>query len=73
MPEVNATIDRFEGDMAVVAVGDERFNLPRKLLPAGCGEGDGVALSLRRNGEQTEDKKRLAKEMLNEILHSTEE
>ncbi len=35
------TIDRFEGDIAVVELADGEFvNVPRKVLPAGAAEGD---------------------------------
>jgi len=70
MSEINATIDRFEGKNAIITVDAERFSLPRTLLPVGCSEGDVIILTLRRNGEQTGEKRQLAKEMLNEILHS---
>jgi hypothetical protein len=32
-------IDRFEGDLAVVELGDARVNVPRALLPEGALEG----------------------------------
>lgn len=46
------TIDRCEGDLAVVE--DERgrmLDLPRWLLPAGAGEGDVVVIAAEPDGE----------------------
>ncbi|OGF26520.1 hypothetical protein A2477_01985 [Candidatus Falkowbacteria bacterium RIFOXYC2_FULL_47_12] len=73
MNVVNATIDRFEGDRAVLTAGAQRFTLPRTVLPAGCAEGEAVVLTVTRAGERTAEKKQQAKEILNEILHSAEE
>jgi hypothetical protein len=39
-------LDRFEGDRAVLLVGDEAFDVPRGVLPAGAREGAALVLTL---------------------------
>lgn len=43
-----AVIDRFEGDLAVLLLpdGDQRLNLPRKLLPPKAKEGSWLTLEM---------------------------
>jgi hypothetical protein len=36
---MKAVIDRFEGDLAVLILDQERVNVPRESLPEGCKEG----------------------------------
>ena len=52
---MKAVIDRFEGQLAVLLVGDEntKFNIPINLLPAGCKEGDVLSISIERDPEAT--------------------
>lgn len=40
------TIDRFEGELAVVQAGDLAFDLPRWMLPAHAREGDVLAVRI---------------------------
>jgi hypothetical protein len=49
-----AVIDRFEGDQAVLLLGDgsERINVPRDQLPQGAREGDW--LQVERDGQQVQ-------------------
>jgi hypothetical protein len=56
---MKATIDRIEGQMAVLLAGDEPvgFNIPLSLLPEGCKEGDVLNLVLERNVEETQEAK----------------
>ena len=49
------TIDRFEGDFAVVECGDSYFNIPKNSLPEGVAEGDVLDISL--DITETENKK----------------
>lgn len=45
-------IDRFEGDLAVVDRGDGRMlDVPRRLLPAGVGEGDWLRVGSRQEDD----------------------
>lgn len=54
---MKATIDRFEGDIAVLLIrNDESIHIdfPRKLLPEGCREGDILDININRDIESTE-------------------
>jgi hypothetical protein len=52
---MKATIDRIEGELAVLLVGDGRIkvNMPLALLPEGCKEGDILNISIERDLEAT--------------------
>jgi len=53
---MRATIDRIEGNLAVLIVMEDesvRFTLPLSLLPAGCREGDIVMIGIERDIEAT--------------------
>ena len=45
---IKAVIDRFEGDFAILSIGDDerRFNVPRKSLPKGSKEGSWLQVEL---------------------------
>lgn len=53
---ITATIDRFEGEMAVLLVGPEQtvVNVPRSDLPADANQGDVVRLEGTVDREGTE-------------------
>ncbi|PIR93067.1 DUF3006 domain-containing protein [Candidatus Falkowbacteria bacterium CG10_big_fil_rev_8_21_14_0_10_43_10] len=63
------TVDRLEGETAVLKTNGSTINLPVKYLPAGVREGDILNLSISRDGEKTADSKKQAKEILNEIIN----
>ena len=50
---MKAVIDRFEGDYAVILLGDEeiRVDFPRKLLPGGVREGSWLKVHLEKDPE----------------------
>lgn len=53
-----ATIDRFEGDFAVLLVRDDediKIDFPAPLLPDGCKEGDIVDIEIGRDEQATAD------------------
>jgi hypothetical protein len=52
---MKATIDRIEGELAVLLMGDGRIkvNMPLILLPVGCREGDILNISIERDLEAT--------------------
>lgn len=53
-----ATIDRFEGDFAVLLVRDNediKIDFPAALLPDGCKEGDIVDIEIGRDEQATAD------------------
>lgn len=64
---MKAVIDRFEGDVAVLLLGDEalKLDVPRTLLPKDAGEGswlqvelqDGKLLSAVLDAEETQNRK----------------
>ena len=57
---MKAVIDRVEGELAVLLMGDKgefRLNFPLSLLPAGCREGDILNISIERDPEATEQTK----------------
>ena len=57
---MKAVIDRFEGELAVLLLGDKgefRLNFPLSLLPAGCKEGDILNISIERDLATTEQTK----------------
>ena len=57
---MKAVIDRFEGELAVLLLGDKgefRLNFPLSLLPADCREGDILNISIERDLAATEQTK----------------
>jgi len=57
---MKAVIDRVEGELAVLLLGDKgefKLNLPLSQLPAGCREGDVLNVSFERDVVGTEQAK----------------
>jgi hypothetical protein len=57
---MKAVIDRIEGELAVVLMGENgefKLNLPLAQLPAGCHEGDILKISIERDPAATEQGK----------------
>ena len=50
-----AYLDRFEGDLAVLLLGDamRKVNFPRAFLPSDVGEGDYLKISIERDADAT--------------------
>ena len=68
---LKATIDRFEGDYAVLSLDDgQKLNWPKEKLPKNVQEGEVIWLSITKDKEATKNQRELAKEILNEILKS---
>ena len=69
--EINLTIDRFEENKAVLKTedGKEIIIFPKNLLPAGVLEGAVLNFSIRALAEAEEEKRKKAKDILNEILN----
>ena len=64
---MNFTIDRFEGDFAVVeAETGEFFNIPKGLLPEDALEGD--VFSLTKNTEETDNRKKRVENLMNDLF-----
>jgi hypothetical protein len=57
---MKATIDRIEGKMAVLLMGEDgkaKVNMPLSLLPEGCKEGDILSISIELDPEATSQAK----------------
>jgi hypothetical protein len=54
---VKAFVDRIEGDIAVLLVGAEQreFNLPKRHLPRGAGEGSALILRIELDEDSTQE------------------
>jgi hypothetical protein len=66
---MKAVIDRFEGQLAVLLVGDEntKLNIPINLLPAGCKEGDVLNISIERDVVGTEQTKERVTDLMEKL------
>jgi hypothetical protein len=68
--EIKLTLDRFEGEEAVFISEDKKTIIwPKNKLPGSAKEGSAITFYLMNNIEKTEDDKKLAKNILNEILN----
>lgn len=66
---LKAAVDRFEGDYAVIKTEDGQEILwPKKELLEGVREGTAVRLALSTSQTDEEERTKLAKTLLNEIL-----
>ncbi|HWQ61413.1 MAG TPA: DUF3006 domain-containing protein [Negativicutes bacterium] len=67
---IRAVLDRFEGDKAVLLVGDAEASVvwPRALLPDGAKEGDVLWLDLNVDEQATRAAKAEADELLRQLL-----
>lgn len=66
---IKFTIDRFEGDKAVLKTNDGATVLwPKDKLPANSHEGSSVNFTINTDLETENEKRILAKNILNEIL-----
>ena len=65
---ISAYLDRFEGEFAVLLLGDAmvKVNFPRNFLPEGISEGDYLTISMARDAAATEAAEDAALEMLKE-------
>ena len=66
---ITATIDRFEGDKAVLITQNKQtINWPKDKLPHAVKEGAVLEINIVNAKDKTNDNKQLAKNILNEIL-----
>ncbi|OGF21151.1 hypothetical protein A2257_01425 [Candidatus Falkowbacteria bacterium RIFOXYA2_FULL_38_12] len=71
---IKATIDRIEECFAVLRTDDTQEILwPLKSLPKEAKEGMAVRLILSTDENEEEERKKIAKTLLNEILQNSEE
>ena len=66
---MKAVIDRFEGDLAVIFIGEEELKaeIPRQLLPAGASEGSWLKISFELNPEGTKIQETKIKGLLEKL------
>ena len=66
---VKAFVDRIEGDMAVLLVGDEmdEINIPKRLLPPDAVEGSSLTLRFETNQESAAQRKRRIARLIEEL------
>ena len=67
---MKAVIDRVEGELAVLLLGDKgefRLNFPLSLLPAGCREGDILNISIERDLAATEQTKERVTDLMEKL------
>ena len=52
---ISAYLDRFEGNLAVLLLGEEekKVNFPKSFLPEDVGEGDYLKIEISRDEEKT--------------------
>lgn len=50
--KITASVDRFEGDWAILMVGDVKVEFPRQFLPKGVKAGGWVDLEITENKEK---------------------
>lgn len=66
------TLDRIEGGTAVLLDSeDEKVELPARLLPKEVKDGEVLILTIATEKAETKLREKTAKEILNEILNST--
>lgn len=63
---ISAYLDRFEGDLAVLLLGEEmtKVNFPKRFLPEGVGEGDYLKIDIAYDREATEKAEQEALDLL---------
>ncbi len=66
---ITATIDRFEGEVAVLLVGEEQtpVNVPRSDLPDGAKQGDVLRLEATIDREETESRRESIQEKIERL------
>lgn len=71
---LKAAIDRFEGESAVIKTDDgQEIIWPKNNLPEDAEEGAAVRLNLSTSKTDEEERAKLAKTLLNEILQNRKE
>lgn len=69
---IKFTIDRFEGDKAVLAADDGTMIIwPKNKLPSGVHEGSALSLDITETAEREKRDKQTAKDIINEIIKNS--
>lgn len=69
---MKATLDRIEGNMAVLLIRDGemiKLNVPLTLLPEGYEEGDILGITIERDVSATKDAKGRSKNLIEKLKH----
>jgi hypothetical protein len=67
---MKATIDRIEGKLAVLLIGDDgsiKLNVPLILLPEGAKEGDILDININKDEKETEEAKNRATSLIENL------
>jgi hypothetical protein len=73
---MKATVDRLEGDMAVLLVRDDesiKFNMPITLLPEGVQEGDILDILITIDEKATDDAKERVSGLIERLKRKNQE
>lgn len=68
MKKTKVTVDRFEGDFAVVIAESVPVDIPKKMMPENAKEDDVVYITITNDEEETKSQGELARSLLNEVL-----
>jgi hypothetical protein len=66
--ELKTTVDRIEGEYAVLTHHGEQIRWPKDKLPEHTKEGDVLVLVAKRDEDARKDREELAKTVINELL-----
>jgi hypothetical protein len=66
--ELKTTVDRIEGEYAVLTHHGEQILWPKDKLPEHTKEGDVLVLVAKRDEDARKDREELAKTVINELL-----
>lgn len=67
---IKATLDRFEGDKAVlITESGDSIIWPKKSMPPETKEGEGLIIAITGDIQKDKDSQKLAKDILNEIIN----
>jgi len=71
-PSFRAVVDRFEGEYAVVFLGDEEYqiDIPRRFLPPGTMEGDVLNIECSINIGATKERRKKVKRLIDDLLEN---
>ncbi len=68
--KINLSIDRFEGEQAVLLGNGFKVVWPKDKLPKDCHEGSSIVMQIMTDKEEQKKQQELAKDILNELLGS---
>jgi hypothetical protein len=71
--KMKATIDRVEGNLAVLLIGDKgevKLNIPVTLLPEGSKEGDILDISIIRDEKTTDKTKKRVSNLIDKLKNN---